>query len=342
MKHLKIFYIITILSFQTLEVFSDVYLDKIVSLQAGSNYTLKTIFGLWSNQTECTFSYNPLVLPDNKLISTASFNNLKLSVALKKVLPAGFIVTENNKYIVIQKEVPTNIVKISTVKSESRIDKNQKKVALVIPPEDFSEQKVDQCNAFFKDSTLLILPTISTALAIDSSWADKKLQNNFRAQKIDSSEIKHIKTVLFFRKNIHLQAGISSSSPLSTAIFQAGAYGVYGICSFSTDYNNSYRMGYGLGYSLSFENNMGLNLNLERHSLIGGVSYNLGVRASITQVNPLFTYSISRDFLLFIGPSLYMSDSKYADTNSDLGKTFGAGALIGVKFDIISAVFSKK
>jgi hypothetical protein len=342
MKHPKVFYIIIILLFQTLEAFSDAYLNKTVTLAAGSNYTLKTIFGLWSNQTGCTFSYNPLVLPDNKIFSAAEINKIKLSVALKKVLPEGFSVTENSKYIVIQKETSLNSIKTPTVKSESRIDKNQKKVALVIPPEDFQEQKTELYNNFFKDSTLLILPTISTTLAIDSSWTDKKLQNNFRTQKIDSSEIKRIKTALFFRKDIHLQAGISSSSPLSTAIFQAGAYGVYGICSFSTDYNNSYRLGYGVGYLLSFENNMGLNLNLERHSLIGGISYNLGVRASITQLNPLLTYGISRDFLLFIGPSLYMSESWYADTNSDLGKTYGAGALIGVKFDIISAIFSKK
>ena len=82
-----------------------------------------------------------------------------------------------------------------------------------------------------------------------------------------SSEIKLIKTALFFRKNIHLQVGISSSSPLSTAIFQAGAYGVYGICSFSTDYNNSYRLGYGIGYRFEFKNNMGINLNYLHHQL---------------------------------------------------------------------------
>jgi hypothetical protein len=101
-------------------------------------------------------------------------------------------------------------------------------------------------------------------------------------------------------------------------------------------------MGYGIGYNYEFENNMGLNINVERNILFAGESYDLGVRATITRFDPLLTYSISRDFELFIGPSLYLSESNYINANTDLGKTYGFGALIGVKIDIISALLAKK
>ena len=340
MKHIKsnLIFLLIFVSFQGIAATD--YLDKTVSLPT-SKSTLKTVLNLLSDQTGCTFSYNPLVLPDNKYINVTDISGIKLSTALKKLLPAGFSFLQNDKYIVLQKQVEKSIVSPSRSKTDSRIDKDLKKVALVIPVLIESEKYPDN-NLFVKDSIALILPTVASGILIDKSPVEKSGKEGIFKSNLDSAEMRRLKTEYFLRKNIHLQFGVSSSSPLSSAVLQAGAFGLYGIFSVSTDYNNSYRMGYGIGYNYDFENNMGLNINVERNILFAGESFDLGVKATITHLDPLFSYSISRDFLLFIGPSLYMSESNYIYANTDLGKTYGIGALIGVKIDIISALLAKK
>lgn len=332
--------LIIILIFVWVQIVAAVgYLDKTVTLPP-SKSNLKTVFKQLSDQTGCTFSYNPLVLPDNQPVNIDGISGIKLSVALRKILPTGFTFLQNVKYIVLQKQVDKKIIKPISTKADSKIDKDLKKVALVIPVAD--DELYPDNYQFVKDSVALILPSPPTGVTIHTSPVDKTAKDPFYKNNIDSAEIRRIKTEYFLRKNIHLQAGISSSSPLSSAVFQAGAFGVYGIFSVSTDYNNSYRIGYGIGYNYEFENNMGLNINVERNLLFAGESYDLGVRAIITRFDPLLTYSISRDFELFIGPSLYLSESNYINANTDLGKTYGIGALIGVKIDIISALLAKK
>jgi len=332
--------LIIILIFVYVQIVAAVgYLDKTVTLPS-SKSNLKTVFKQLSDQTGCTFSYNPLVLPDNQPVNVEGISDIKLSAALRKLLPTGFTFLQNDKYIVLQKQAEKKVPKTINAKVDSKIDKDLKKVALVIPVAD--DESYLNNYQFVKDSVALILPSATTGVTINASQVEKTGKDNFFKNNIDSAEIRRIKTEYFLRKNIHLQAGISSSSPLSSAVFQAGAFGVYGIFSVSTDYNNSYRMGYGIGYNYEFENNMGLNMNVERNVLFAGESYDLGVRATITRFDPLLTYSISRDFELFIGPSLYLSESNYVNANTDLGKTYGFGALIGVKIDIISALLAKK
>lgn len=332
--------LIIILIFVYVQIVAAVgYLDKTVMLPP-SKSTLKKAFKQLSDQTGCTFSYNPLVLLDNQPVNVDGISDIKLSAALRKLLPTGFTFLQNDKYIVLQKQVEKKIIKPINSKADSKIDKDLKKVALVIPVAD--DESYLNNYQFVKDSVALILPSAPTVVTINASPIEKTGKDPFYKNNIDSAEIRRIKTEYFLRKNIHLQAGISSSSPLSSAVFQAGAFGIYGIFSVSTDYNNSYRMGYGIGYNYEFENNMGLNINVERNILFAGESYDLGVRATITRFDPLLTYSISRDFELFIGPSLYLSESNYINANTDLGKTYGFGALIGVKIDIISALLAKK
>lgn len=316
------------------------YPDRTVTLPSGKS-TLKTVFKQLSDQTGCTFSYNPLLLPDNQPLTVDGISGIKLSAALRKLLPAGFTFLQNEKYIVLQKQHEPKALKSAGTKTNSKIDKDLKKVALVVPVAD----DIDVYSANYpqvKDSVALIVPTAPLTLAVSASPVEKTAKSSFYKTSIDSAEIRRIKTEYFLRKNIYLQAGISSSSPLSSVLLQAGAYGFYGIFSVSTDYNNSYRMGYGIGYNYEFENNMGLNINAERSILFAGQSYDLGVRATITRFEPLLTYSISRDFRLFIGPSMYLSESTYINANTDLGKTYSLGVLIGVKIDIISALLAKK
>ena len=340
MKQIKfnLIFILILISFQRIAATD--CLDKTVTLPT-SKLTLKTVLKQLSDQTGCTFSYNPLVLPDNQVVNVANISGIKLSIALKKLLPTGFTFSQNEKYIVLQKQAEKSIIKTTRSKTDSRIDKDLKKVALVIPTLIENERYSDY-NLFVKDSITLILPTMASGILIDKSPVEKSKKEGIFKSNLDSVIMRRLKTEYFLRKNIHLQFGVSSSSPLSSAVLQAGAFGLFGIFSISTDYNNSYRMGYGIGYNYDFENNMGLNLNVERNILFAGESFDLGVRATITHIDPLFTYSISRDFLLFIGPSLYLSESNYINANTDLGKTYGIGALIGVKIDIISLLLAGK
>lgn len=339
MKYIKtsLIFILIFGSFQIVAAAD--YLDKTVTLPPGKS-TLKTVLKLLSDQTGCTFSYNPLVFPDNQHVIVADISGVKLSLALKKLIPTGFTFLQNDKYIVLQKQVEKSIIITARSKTDSRIDKDLKKVALVIPVVNDNEIFSDN-NLLEKDSLVLILPSVASGISIGKSPVEKTKEIGIYKSNIDSAEMRRLKMEYFLRKNIHLQFGVSSSSPLSSAVLQAGAFGVYGIFSVSSDYNNSYRMGYGIGYNYEFDNNMGLNINVERNILFAGKSFDLGVRAVISHFDPLFTYNISRDFVLFIGPSLYMSESSYINANTDLGKTYGIGALIGVKIDIISALLEK-
>lgn len=337
MEHIKssLIFILIFVTFQIVAAAS--YLDKTVTLPPGKS-TLKTILKQLSDQTGCTFSYNPLVLPDNQHVIVAEITEMKLSLALKKLLPAGFTFLQTDKYIVLQKKEEKSITKLTKI--DSRIDKDPKKVALVIPVVNDSEILSDK-NPFAKDSVAIILPSVASGVSIGKSPVEKTKNEDIYKSKIDSAEMRRFKTEYFLQKNIHLQFGVSSSSPLSSVVLQGGAFGVYGIFSVSTDYNNSYRMGYGIGYNYDFDNNMGLNVNLENNILFAGKSFDLGVRAKISHFDPLFTYNINTNFVLFIGPTIYMSESSYINANTDLGKTYGIGALIGVKIDIISALLEK-
>jgi len=313
------------------------YSDKPVSL-TNSVYTYKNVFKILSDQSGYIFSYNPLVLPDNQSVTITNISGIKLSAALKKILPTGFTFSISGKYIVIQKQVEKQFKKSEKTKFESRLDKNQKSVALVVPNVN-EDTPITNTNPPVKDSIALIMPT--TALLVTDKFILTQ-KNSLYTSKMDSAEIRRFKTKYFIRKNVDVEFGIASSSPISSLIAHAGIYGLYGIFSVSSDYNNSYRMGYGIGYTYNFENNMGISLSAERNVLFAGTSYNLGVRAILTHIDPLATFAISRDFTWFIGPSFYISESNYINANTDLGKTMGVGALVGVKFNLISALLEKK
>lgn len=317
-------------------------LDKIVTLPAEKT-TLKSALKSLSDQTGCTFSYNPLLIPDNQVISISGVSAVTLSKALQKVLPAGIQYALQGNYILLKKnpeKISAPIKKLT--KTDSNIDKDPRKVALVIPVVDESELYFNRIKQTVKDTLVYILPAEIKSISVDSGFYAKSAPKTFYKNKVDSAEVKRIKTEQFLQKNTITQFGMSTSSPLSTVFAQLGVYGFYGVFSISTDYNNSYRMGYGLGYGFEFKNNMGLNFQMERSLLFAGQSYNLGVRAVLTHIAPLATFAISRDFTLFIGPSFYLSESNYVNATTDLGKSYGVGALIGVKFNLITAILSKK
>lgn len=310
------------------------FLNKPVSLDAGET-SLKVILKSISDQTGCVFSYNPTVINDNKLIVVKAVNNAFLSKVLNSVLPATVSFSANGKYILLQKNVTSDVQKPTVPKTKSIIDKDPRKVSLVIPEVAAEDSRV----LYEKDTLIQILPTDKIMLE-PVMPALKAVE--FAEIKIDSAAVRKIRTRNFIRRTFELNTGISSSSPLSSVVFQAGAYGFYGILSLSTDYNNSYRLGYGAGAGFDFRNNMGVNINLEQNELFAGKSYDLGVRAVLTHIDPLVTFAVSRDFRLFIGPSFYMTQSSYESSSTDLGKSYGVGAMIGVKLDLISLLTATK
>lgn len=317
-------------------------LDKNVSFPQ-SNTTLKLILKSFSDQTGCTFSYNPILISDSKPLKINDINNISLAKALRKVLPVDIQFTLQGKYILLQK-IPEKIKTQSSFGSntDSNIDKNPKKVALVIPVINERELYFKNLKSTVKDTFIYILPSQISTITLDTVSKTNNSNKSLYTKTTDSSEVRRLKTEQFLSKNVIAHLGFSSSSPLSSVFSHIGMYGFYGIFSVSTDYNNSYRMGYGLGYSFSFRNTMGVSVNIEQNTLFAGESYNLGVRATLTHIDPLITFDISRDFTLFIGPSLYMSKSSYVTANTDLGTNYGVGALIGVKFNLISALLAKK
>lgn len=308
------------------------FLNKPVSISAGES-TLKAVLKSISDQTGCVFSYNPSVVNDQQTLDVKPFNNTVLSRVLSSFLPASVSYSANGKYILLQKTTPKITEKPIPTKVKSIIDKDPKKVSLVIPTAVATDDYFTKHIFYEKDTMVQILPTEKVMLASIKPKFNEVLIGEI---SIDSAAVRKIKTRNFIRRTFELNAGISSSSPLSSVILQAGAYGFYGIVSLSTDYNNSYRLGYGVGAGFDFRNNMGLNINLEQNSLFAGKSFDLGVRAVLTHIDPLVTFAVSRDFRLFIGPSLYMTQSSYESSSTDLGKSYGVGAMIGVKLDLIS------
>jgi hypothetical protein len=310
------------------------FLNKPVSLPTGE-LTLKAVLKSISDQTGCVFSYNPSVVNDQQILVIKPLNNTALSRVLSSILPVSVTYNANGKYILLQKIIPIIIEKPTTSKTKSIIDKDPKKVSLVIPTavDDYFAKQIPH----EKDTMVQILPAEKVMLEpIKPLFKDVEIG----IITIDSVAVRKIKIRNFIRRTFELHTGISSSSPLSSVILQAGAFGFYGIASLSTDYNNSYRLGYGVGAGFDFRNNMGININLEQNSLFAGKSYDLGVRAVLTHIDPLVTFAVSRDFRLFIGPSLYMTQSSYESSSTDLGKSYGVGAMIGVKLDLISLLTS--
>ena len=312
------------------------FLNKPVSLPTGE-LTLKAVLKSISDQTGCVFSYNPSVVNDQQILVIKPLNNTALSRVLSSILPVSVSYNANGKYILLQKNNPQILEKPTTSKTKSIIDKDPKKVSLVIPTAVAADDYFAKQIPYEKDTLVQILPTEKVMLE-----PTKPLFKDVEIGKItiDSIAVRKIKTRNFIRRTFELHTGISSSSPLSSVILQAGAFGFYGIASLSTDYNNSYRLGYGVGAGFDFRNNMGININLEQNSLFAGKSYDLGVRAVLTHIDPLVTFAVSRDFRLFIGPSLYMTQSSYESSSTDLGKSYGVGAMIGVKLDLISLLTS--
>lgn len=310
------------------------FLNKPVSLNAGEA-SLKVILKSISDQTGCVFSYNPSLINDQQLIVVKVVNSVFLSKALSNVLPSSISFSANGKYILLQKSTVTTQQKPAVPKTKSIIDKDPKKVSLVIPEVAIEDSRI----VYEKDTLIQILP--ADKIMLEPVMPALKTVE-FAEIKVDSAAVRKIRARNFIQRTFELNTGISSSSPLSSAMFQAGVYGFYGILSLSTDYNNSYRLGYGVGAGFDFRNNMGININLEQNELFAGKSYDLGVRAVLTHIDPLVTFAVSRDFRLFIGPSFYMTQSSYESSSTDLGKSYGVGAMIGVKLDLISLLTSTK
>lgn len=314
------------------------FLNKPVSLPAGES-TLKAVLKSLSDQSGCIFSYNPSVINDQQTLVIKPLKNIALSRVLSSVLPVSVSYSANGKYILLQKISLLTTEKPTTSKVKSIIDKDPKKVSLVIPTAVSTDEYLAKYVPYTKDSMVQIIPAEKVMLELTKPVLSKV---GIGEITIDSVAVQKIKTRNFIRRTFELHTGISSSSPLSSVILQAGAYGFYGIASLSTDYNNSYRLGYGVGASFDFRNNMGVNINLEQNALFAGKSYDLGVRAVLTHIDPLVTFAVSRDFRLFLGPSLYMTQSSYESSSTDLGKSYGVGAMIGVKLDLISLLTATK
>lgn len=305
-------------------------LDAKVTMPNGK-LSLKQALKTLSDQCSCTFSYNPVAINDAQILNITNISNIPLSKALSKIFEAKITFSVHGKYILLQLAKEK-----SNVKAKSKIDNDPKKVALIIPK---LENNFDIAK---RDSLLYIKPTVNIALAVDSSQAMRKSEEPFYAAKLDPDEVRRAKIADFLKRNVHTQIGISSSSSLSSVFAQLGMYGFYGIATLSTDYNNSYRMGYGAAYQLKLRGNMDISLQFEQNLLFAGLSYDLGVRAVYSHIDLLANFAISRDFVLFLGPSLYSSTSSYIFTNTELDKVSGLGLVIGVRFDIISALLSKK
>ena len=315
------------------------YLEKKVTFDAQS-ISLKSALVILSNQTGCVFSYSPMVVSDSKMLENHSFKSEKLAAVLKKILPTDILFVQQGKYIVLQKnrELPITLPKVP--KSASKIDKNPAKVSLVIPAihePDFIENRPNS-----KDTIIQIMPTVIDPFDVNAIEFENNAAPKLHKLDVDSIDIQKIKRNQFFLNHVNMQVGIASSAPLSSVLMQVGLYGLYANISMSSDYNNSYRFGYGLGFVSDFKNNTGVNVQLVQHQLVAGKSYELGVRAVLTQIDALFVYHINREFNFFIGPSVYKTKSSYPDANTNLGTSYGVGALIGVRFDIINSIFIKR
>jgi hypothetical protein len=334
-------------------------LDKIVILPTGQ-ISLKLTLKSLSNQTGCVFSYNPTKISENTILTFSTKNTLTLNNALKQILPKTIQFKVNGKYIVLQKQELESKNKIFSVsekqkalknpipKFESLIDKDPKIVRLVIPSvvSDNNNSVINQ-----KDSMVYITPSNANdvvELKLDSVLADKTSSDSVEIK--NKSIVTKNDTILassfsqFIKKNAILVIELSSNTPLTSLSLQTGLYGIYSIISIASDYNKSYRFGIGAGANVKINNHFGINLNFVRHSLVAGKSYELGVRGALIHFDPVIHYSIRNEFNFFIGPSFYMSESSYVDpiTTTDLGNSYGVGAIIGLKVDIISFFTNNK
>ncbi|OIP84550.1 MAG: hypothetical protein AUK44_02145 [Porphyromonadaceae bacterium CG2_30_38_12] len=314
-------------------------LEKIVSLPT-NNVSLKIALQSLGNQTGCAFSYNPLLINDSQNIVPKFVTNISLEKALRKILAPAIEFSVVGKYILLQKTTKNvQPKKTNSSKFESKIDRNPKKVALVIPLMEVTEE---QTYSVLRDSLIYLLPSEMPLLQTEGTSTQQQSKNSFYKNSTDSAEVRRLKLKRFFLKNVQSEWGISSSSPLSSVLAQIGLFKLYAMFSLSTDYNNSYRIGYGIGYVIDFNKSFKINLQAERSTLFAGKSYEVGVRASLIHADVLVSYDFSRDFSVFFGPSFYQTGSNYLLANTDLGTTYGVGALIGIKFNLISALFSKK
>lgn len=340
------------------------YLYKNVKLQAGQ-LTLKAALKSLSDQSGCIFSYNPVSVQVSQVITIPSNYANTLNLTLKKILPGDISFTANGKYIVLQKQ---DIDKKqnnqdakqagfqkqkNTPKVDSKIDSDPKKVRLVLPPmtatDDYlsAKQPIES-----KDSNVLIYPDLNVdklALKTDSLSVDKANQKsysltNYVDLKLEAAEIRKLKTISFVKRKAIFDLELASNTPLSSLSVNAGLYGLYGIFSLATDYNNSYRMGYGCGFKKIIKDNFGINLNIIQHTLFAGKSYNLGVRATLTHFDPMVSYSVGKGFSFLVGPSLYYAESRFEnpDTVTDLGNYYGLGIMFGVKFDVVNQLFNSR
>jgi hypothetical protein len=313
-----------------------------------------------SNQTGCVFSYNPTKIPENTILTFSTNNTLTLNNALKSILPKNIQFKVNGKYVVLQKqelEIKNNNLtdfnkqktpKNTIPKFESLIDKDPKIVRLVIPTiaSDNNNSNITQ-----KDSIVYIHPNNEIEEKLDAGFSEKLKYDTVSTNNKSKITVKENDTTFttssfnqFIKKNAILAIELSSNTPLTSLSLQTGLYGIYSIVSMASDYNKSYRFGIGVGANIKINNHFGINLNLVRHSLVAGKSYNLGVRGALIHFDPVFDYSIGNEVKFFLGPSFYMSESSYVNplTTTDLGNSYGVGAIIGLKVDIISFFTTKK
>lgn len=350
-------------------------LDKVVNLQAGQ-ITIKETLKIFSNQTGCIFSYEPLIIGDDHIINFSSNTKLTLRLALQKILPKNIIFNQNGKYIVLKKmneeggkfektTKKTTKPNILNLKSGGKIDNNPSKERSVLPSMSTNWDDKSSTNMVFDAKQNLNIDTTSVSkIAIKSIQTDtiqgvqivssqekpillSNLHTNNPVSAIknnqDTTLIETSNFSKFITKNGVLETGFTFNNKLKAVSIRSGLYNIYTILSLGTDYNKSYLLGIGAGINFRLENHFCVNFDLLRNSLVGGKSYELNVRASNTQFSSILNYTIGRSFRIFGGPTFNMIKSSYISSisTSDLGMLLAVSISLGVKIDLKSLLFTK-
>lgn len=341
-------------------------LNKAVKLPSGQ-ITLKAALKMLSDQSGCVFSYDPTKILDNQMLTISSNAPMKFQVALKEILPKHIQFKLKGKYVILQKSVAPTAKALETLAKEtksqqkkstqrpstveSRLDKDPEQVRLVLPPfEPVSDdtkvkQIVDTINPVdsiamnLQKNQVFLLSTPADTVPVQQAVAEVKQTTELpSALIIKSGTMTAVKPgfVDFIKKRGVLDTELAVNSRLTAVSVHAGVYGIYSILSIGYDFNNSYSLGIGIGTSIKLNKNVGLNMDLVRHSLLSGKSYNLGVRTKLTQFSPEFYYSVGNSLKFFGGPTVQVIKASYINSIpiTDLGRTIGFGIILGVKVDL--------
>jgi hypothetical protein len=348
------------------------YLGKEVTLQAGQR-TIKETFSSLSNQTGCTFSYDPTIIVDKQIFYFTSKVKLSLRMALQMILPKTIEYKTNGKYIVLRRFVDNSEKNIekktekpfrlfnSNQKNSGKIDNNRLKECLVLPDMiensdiiDIKEKRIDSALNLISDKVCLIKTTLNDSLKSEQITQNQdtikpKLKDELQTINSPSGVNIIMDTLIiakqnfggFLKKNGFLEVGMSLNKKFGAISVRTGLYNVYSIISIATDYNNSYLFGIGAGIDIKLNNHFSIDFDLLRNSLYAGKTYLLDVRASNTQFSPILNYSIGKCFKISGGPVLHLIKSSYVSSvsSTDLGMLVAIGISVGVKINLKSILF---